>query len=412
MATATQKITLASARDIPFNKLVLSQANVRRVKAGVSVEELAESIARRGLIQSLHVRPVLDAEGKETGEKRVVSKDEGLRESSLEKLATLNPVMPGGIHTAGSSSQVSDGASAVLLASPEKAKALGLKPRARIVATTLVGVDPETMRGIVTDVAIKRKVRDWVDAAHGTEARRKIYVQHGQYLSETRNRVFGERKKSGTPTASEAEQWMCDEFFDVRMFGAVLPIKGSDSGQVRGPIQLTFATSVDPIVPLEAAIVGPAQNAEQSRRNKPKRDETADDAEEDREARGTMGRKAFVPYGLYRAHGFFVPSFAARTNADEDDLALFWEALQRMWDLDRSASRGEVALRGLYVFSHDSGLGNAPAHKLFERVAVPPVVPMEGGIDVRPPRSFADYTVTVDGSGLEEKGVTLTPLEG
>lgn len=281
-------------------------------------------------------------------------------------------------------------------------------------AGNLPRVDPETMRGIVTDVALKRKVRDWVDAAHGTEARRKIYVQHGQYLSDTRTRAFKERPGGNTaPSASDAEKWMCEEFYDVRMFGAVLPIKGSDSGQVRGPLQLTFASSVDSIVPLEAAIVGPAQNAEQAKRSRPRRDDAEEEPDDEREARGTMGRKAFVPYGLYRAHGFFVPPFAARTGADEEDLALFWEALQRMWDLDRSASRGELALRGLHIFSHASALGNAPAHKLFDRVVTTPVVPTDGGVDVRPPRSFADYTghITVNGDNLPE-GVTLTTLEG
>ncbi|MCC7364878.1 MAG: type I-C CRISPR-associated protein Cas7/Csd2 [Dehalococcoidia bacterium] len=279
-------------------------------------------------------------------------------------------------------------------------------------AGNLPRVDPETMQGLVTDVAIKRKVRDWVDVAHGGEARNKIYVQHGQYLTETRTREFDARAGKGAkPSAKDAEEWMCEAFFDVRMFGAVLPIKGSDSGQVRGPIQLTFAASIDPIVPLEAAIVGPAQNAEQSKRTRaPKEGEAETD---EGEARGTMGRKAFVPYGLYRAHGFFVPAFAARTKVTEADLDLFWTALQQMWDLDRSATRGELALRGLYVFSHESSLGNAPAHTLFERVTVDPVIPSAGGVDVRPPRSFADYSgrVLVDDSALPA-GVALTRLVG
>jgi CRISPR-associated protein Csd2 len=280
-------------------------------------------------------------------------------------------------------------------------------------AGNLPRVDPETMHGLVTDVAMKRKVRDWVDAAHGQEGRNKIYVQHGQYLAQTRQRVFDQLGK-GSLRADAVESVMCNEFFDVRMFGAVLPIRGSDSGQVRGPVQLTFATSIDPILPLEAAIVGPAQNAEQSRRTRAPRsaEPDADNGEsEEGETRGTMGRKAFVPYGLYRAHGFFVPSFAARTGVTEDDLELLWTAIQNMWDLDRSASRGELALRGLHIFSHDNGLGNAPAHALFDRVQVLPTI--TGGFDVRPPRSFADYgdRISIARDGLPP-GVTLTSLVG
>lgn len=262
-------------------------------------------------------------------------------------------------------------------------------------AGNLPRVDPETMHGLVTDIAVKRKVRDFVDAAHGTEQRNKIYVQHGQFLSDTRERVFKERGGSEKRTSQNAETWMCDEFFDVRMFGAVLPSKGSDSGQVRGPIQLTFARSIDPITPLEMAIVGPAQNKEQSRRK--------EDTDETEGNTGTMGRKAFVPYGLYRTHGFFNPHFATKTGATSEDLGLFWDALQRMWDLDRSATRGELACRGLYVFSHDSHLGNAPAHKLFERITV---VKNE---DVLAARKFTDYVVNVDGDELPT-GVTLTTV--
>jgi CRISPR-associated protein Csd2 len=271
-------------------------------------------------------------------------------------------------------------------------------------AGNLPRVDPETMHGLVTDVALKRKVRDWVDAARGTEARYKIYVQHGQYLSETRERAFKERGTAKAPSAKDAETWMCEGFFDVRMFGAVLPSKGSDSGQVRGPVQLTFATSIDPITPMEVAIVGPAQNAQQAKRSK-------DGEEDEGEARGTMGRKALVPYGLYRAHGFFVPQFAARTGVTEDDLALFWQALQMMFELDRSASRGQLALRGLYVFTHDNPLGNAPAHQLFEAIEVTPVLAGASG-DAPPPRAFTDYAGHIKVPATAPEGVTLTRLVG
>lgn len=265
-------------------------------------------------------------------------------------------------------------------------------------AGNLPRVDPETMQGLVTDVALKRKVRDWVDVARGTEARFKIYVQHETFLTDARARVFSARSggRSSVPV-SDGRQWMCDEFFDVRMFGAVMSMREHNAGQVRGPIQMTFARSVDPIVPLDLGIVGPAQRQRDVAR--------ASDDEEVAPTYGTMARKALVPYGLYRAHGFFNPHFAQQTGVNEEDLDLFWQALQKMWDLDRSSSRGLMAIRGLYVFTHDSSLGNAPAHALFERVHV------IRHADVVAPRSFGDYEVEVNAVNLPQ-GVQLTTLVG
>jgi CRISPR-associated protein Csd2 len=261
-------------------------------------------------------------------------------------------------------------------------------------AGNLPRVDPETMQGLVTDVAIKRKVRDYVDLARGSEQRFKIYVQHEAYLTDTRNRVFGERApgQKNVPV-NDGRAWMCEEFFDVRMFGAVMSMKESNAGQVRGPMQLTFARSIDSIVPLDLSIVGPAQNQAQSKR--------AEGDETDRF--GTMGRKALVPYGMYRAHGFFNPHFAKQTGVVAEDLAIFWKALEMMWDTDRSASRGMMACRGLYIFTHTSSLGDAPAHKLLDRVAV------DRRAEVVAPRSFHDYTVSVNESGMSGQ-VTLTRL--
>ena len=257
-------------------------------------------------------------------------------------------------------------------------------------------LDPETMQGLVTDVAIKRKVRDYVDVSKGTEQHYKIYVQHEAYLGETRARVFGERGKGRKDVPfSEARQWMCDEFYDVRMFGAVMSMKEHNAGQVRGPVQLTFGRSIDPIVPLDLGITGPAQNAKDA--DKAEGDETSAPT-----TYGTMGRKTLVPYGLYRSHGFFNPHFARQTGVTSDDLAIFWKALEMMWDLDRSSARGEMACRGLYVFSHESALGNAPAHRLLELVKTPPS-------EASAPRSFADYKVSLD-EGAVPPGVTLTRL--
>ncbi len=186
---------------------------------------------------------------------------------------------------------------------------------------------------------------------------------------------------------------MCDEFFDIRMFGAVMSMKDANAGQVHGPIQLTFARSINAIVPLDISIVGPAQNQAQSKRS--------EDDETDKF--GTMGRKSLVPYGLYRAYGFFNPHFAKQTGATAEDLDLFWTALQMMWDLNRSASRGMMACRGLYIFSHTSSLGDAPAHKLLERVTAA----KHAGVVAS--RSFGDYSVSVNTADMPDK-VTLTTL--
>ncbi len=267
-------------------------------------------------------------------------------------------------------------------------------------AGNLPRVDPETMQGLVTDVAIKRKIRDYVDMAHGTEEGYCIYVQHGAFLSETRTRaldgLLDDKGRTKAKMVESARERMCQTFFDVRMFGAVMSMNQANAGQVRGPVQLTFARSYDPIVPLDFSIVGPAQNAADVNRN---------DAEGQATNYGTMGRKANVPYGLYRAHGFFNPHFAKKTGVDARDLSLLWQALTNTWDVDRSASRGMMACRGLYVFSHESSLGNAPAQSLFERVRIQRVE----GVDA--PRRFDHYLVSVDADELPG-GVTLTRLVG
>ena len=259
-------------------------------------------------------------------------------------------------------------------------------------------VDPETMQGLVTDVAIKRKVRDYVDLARG-EGRFKVYVQHGQFLADQRKRIFDQRGDGRKdPDPGEARNWMCEEFYDVRMFGAVMSMKEHNAGQVRGPMQLTFARSINPIVPLDSSIVGPAQN---------RKDVNREDADGQATNYGTMGRKSTVPYGLYRAHGFFNPHFADQTGVDSSDLTLFWKALEMMWDVDRSATRGEMACRGLYVFSHETKLGDAAAHRLFELVATPKS-------QSPAPRSFSDYQVQrpADGQIHNTPRVRLTTIVG
>ncbi|MEL6927983.1 MAG: type I-C CRISPR-associated protein Cas7/Csd2 [Cyanobacteria bacterium J06600_6] len=197
-------------------------------------------------------------------------------------------------------------------------------------------------------------------------------------------------KKAGKPdknkaNAQKAQKWMCDNFYDIRMFGAVLST-GLNAGQVRGAMQLTFGRSFHPVQPQDLAVTRVAVT----------------DAK-DREKLQTIGRKTLIPYGLYQSHGFYSPAFAAKTGVTEGDLELFWQALVQMWELDRSASRGMMAPQGLYVFSHESKLGNAPAHKLFERIKV------ELKPEVVTPRKFSDYQVSVDEENLHEK-VYLTKL--
>lgn len=256
-------------------------------------------------------------------------------------------------------------------------------------------VDPETMHGFVTDVALKRKVRDYVASAKAMQPPYRIYVQHqsrgGPYLTalhvEAHKAVGIPAKEAKNPAPElrdKATRWMCENFYDVRAFGAVMSL-GVNAGQVRGPLQVTFARSVDPVAPAEVSITRVAK------------------ANEERAAKeGTteMGRKMMIPYGLYLAHGFVSPSFAAQTGFSEEDLTLTWQALLRMFEDDRSANRGFMATRGLYVFKHASKLGNAPAHELFDRVRVE----RKAGVEVA--RAFGDYLVTMDAADLPA-GVTL-----
>ena len=272
-------------------------------------------------------------------------------------------------------------------------------------AGNLPRVDPETMQGLVTDVCQKRKIRDFVDVTHGEEVRYKIYVQSkGIALNTLHQRAYDDLKIKSTGTKQKREdvektrRWMCSNFFDVRMFGAVMTTD-VNCGQVRGPVQLTFARSLDPIVPLDLSITRVAIT-------RPEDAEVVEGEGGKTEGKTTeMGRKALVAYGLYTSHGFFSPHFAATTGADSNDLELLWEALQKMWDLDHSASRGMMNCRGLYVFSHENKLGNAPAHQLFERIK--PC--LNNGVEA--PRAFSDYMVSVDETNLPE-GITLTRLVG
>ena len=264
-------------------------------------------------------------------------------------------------------------------------------------AGNLPRVDAETGKGLVTDVAIKRKVRNYVGLVKEEQPPYEIYIKEKAILNQQHERAYiaigaedllkkDSKKRKGGDKVNEARDWMCQNFFDVRTFGAVMST-GINCGQVRGPVQLTFARSVDPIFAQEHSITRMAVATEA-------------EAEKQQGDNRTMGRKHTVPYGLYVAHGFVSAPLAGQTGFSEDDLELLWQALENMFEHDRSATRGEMATRGLYVFKHDSKLGNAHAHELFERITVT----KKPGVQV--PRAFSDYDVQVNDTDLPQ-GVEL-----
>lgn len=274
-------------------------------------------------------------------------------------------------------------------------------------AGNLPRVDPETMHGLVTDVCLKRKIRNYVQMLKDGEEGYGIYVNDaGVALNTLHERAYAVEGIKPTGTRQKREdveavrKRMCRTYFDVRMFGAVMTT-GVNCGQVRGPVQMTFARSVDPIVPMDVSItriaITRAEDADVV---------MSDDGSTKSGGKTTeMGRKALVPYGLYVGHGFYSAPFAEKTGVSNDDLVLFWQALRNMWDVDRSSSRGLMACRGLYVFSHSDRLGNAPAQDLFSLVDV------QRNGETRSPRSFSDYAVWIDEEALPE-GVALTRLVG
>ena len=251
--------------------------------------------------------------------------------------------------------------------------------------------DYETGQGLVTDVCLKRKVRNYVQIKMGEDQLNQIFVKEGAVLNNEINKAYKaldlkpKEKGKESDNKDKARQYMCEHYYDIRTFGAVMST-GDNAGQVRGAVQLTFARSIDPVMTSEHTVTRMA---------------VTDEKDKDKER--TMGRKATVPYGLYRAHGFISAALARETTFSEDDLDLLWEALKNMFDLDRSAARGLMAARRLIVFKHDDDLGNAPAHKLFELVKV------EAKDPNRPARSFSDYEITIDESKLPE-GVELLDL--
>lgn len=255
-------------------------------------------------------------------------------------------------------------------------------------AANLPRVDAETGNGLVTDVCLKRKIRNYVDVARHGQPHYDIFIQEAAVLDNRVEEIYKTEQVERADKANQkdaAKQALCDKYYDIRTFGAVIATKDKQ-GQVRGAVQLTFGRSIDPVVSMSHAITRMAVTKES-----------------DKEKERTMGRKATVPYGLYVTHGFVNANLANQTGFDKDDLELLWEALGNMFDNDRSAARGLMAPRKLIIFEHDSKLGNAPAHKLFDLIKI------TKRSDVDSPRSYSDYNVTVDIENLP-KGITVKEL--
>ena len=263
-------------------------------------------------------------------------------------------------------------------------------------------IDPETGYGLVTNVCLKRKIRNYVEMAKEGESGYRIYVKDGVPLNRSDAAAcayvgvepdkFKEAKKKDDQLDVKLRDFMCQNFYDIRTFGAVMTtfVKGAlNCGQVCGPVQLGFARSIDPILSQEVTIT-----------------RVAITTEADAEKKGTeMGRKYIVPYALYRAEGYVSANQARKTTGfSEDDLSLLWTAILNMFEHDHSAARGKMAVRQLIIFKHDSELGNAPSHKLFD------LIHAEHNEDVTYPRAYTDYTITIDKDALP-KGVTCTVMD-
>lgn len=261
-------------------------------------------------------------------------------------------------------------------------------------------LDPESSKGLVTDVCLKRKIRNFIDLTEADTQGYDIYVKEKSVLNNQNKKAYDalgikpvdKKLPKEQEKARAVTDWMCANFYDVRTFGAVMTT-AVNSGQVRGPVQLAFAKSEDPIIPLEITITRMAVTTEK-------------EAEEQQGDNRTMGRKHIVPYGLYRTHGFISAKLAEKTGFSNNDVEKLWQALQMMFEHDHSAARGEMVARKLVVFKHNDALGNMPSHKLFERVTINRIKGEEG----TPASSFDDYEIKIDKEGLEGNGVMVTEM--
>lgn len=250
-------------------------------------------------------------------------------------------------------------------------------------------VDPETSIGIVTDVCLKRKIRNYVEVVKEGEVGYNILIKADESLNSKFAKAYeacdlqqGQKGKKKMDVQT-ARGFMCDNYFDVRTFGAVMSTGDNPCGIVRGPIQMNFACSIDPVLPQEVTITRQALTTD-------KDFETQSN---------TMGKKTFIPYGLYRAEGYISGLLADKTGFSEDDLELFWSTLANMFEIDHSAARGKMAMRKLLVFQHSSPLGNAPSHQLFDKISI------KRNPEVEVARTFSDYDIAIDRTMPE--GVTF-----
>ena len=248
-------------------------------------------------------------------------------------------------------------------------------------AGNLPRIDPETNHGIITDVCLKRKIRNFVEITKGRKAPHLIYVREKAVLTLEQKNAYLAPEVKGIKDEEEripaARAWMCQNYFDIRTFGAVMSLKEFNCGQVRGPVQLNFGRSIEPVLPREITITRMAVATEE-------------EAKKQKGDNRTMGRKNIIPYGLYRTEGYVSGHLAQQTGFSTEDLELLWDALVNMFEHDHSAARGKMAARKLIVFKHEGVLGNAPAHKLFELVEVKPAHD-----PAAPARAYSDYNVNV-----------------
>ena len=251
-------------------------------------------------------------------------------------------------------------------------------------------IDPETALGIVTDVCLKRKIRNYVELAKEGEPFYNILIKNDRTLNAKFTEAYEaeglQKNQSGKnkDDVQKAQQYMCKNYYDVRAFGAVMSTGNDQCGTVRGPVQINFARSIDPVFSQDITITRQAKTNE-SREN-------AGNSE--------MGKKSIIYYGLYRAEGYISASLAQKvTGFSESDLELLWNAIINMFEDDHSAARGKMCMRKLYIFKHESHLGNAPSHTLLDKITV---VKKE---NITTPRNFSDYTITIDTAMPE--GVTF-----
>ncbi|HHL19615.1 MAG TPA: type I-C CRISPR-associated protein Cas7/Csd2 [Thiothrix sp.] len=270
-------------------------------------------------------------------------------------------------------------------------------------AGNLPRVDAETGKGLVTDVSLKRKIRNFVTLIKNAEPPHDIYIKEKSILNQTHEKAYiaigaeeelksDKKRKGSADTVIKARQWMCKNFYDVRTFGAVMST-GINCGQVRGPVQMTFARSIDPVIASEHSITRMAVATE------------AEAEKQDGDNR-TMGRKFTIPYGLYVTHGFISAHLANQTGFSKDDLELLWQSLENMFEHDRSAARGEMSTRGLYVFKHEGKLGNAPAHTLFDRIKITKKT------DISVARDFNDYTISINEKNMPTGVELIKKIDG